>query len=124
MALPLSLNPSYHAYTCGCEAAEEQSLELIFKLSQCFNGNYPAYPLAFMLRKFNPRLLLQANAETGRRNWPWLSDEILNAVDSKCRQSISMATPAHQAALDALPFCLIPQGLAAAYAAAVVCAAS
>lgn len=77
-----------------------------------------------MLREFNPRVLLQANAETGRRNWPWLSDEILDAVDSKCRQSIGMAMPAHQAALDALPFSLIPQGLAAAYAAAVVCAAS
>ena len=73
-----------------------------------------------MLREFNPRVLLQANAETGRRDWSWLNDETLAAVDSKSRQGIGMATPAHQAALDALLFGLSPQGLAAAAEASTV----
>ena len=102
MALPLSLNPSYYAYTCDCEAAEEQSLELIFKLSQCFDGHYPADLLVFVLRELNPPVLLQADTETGRCDWPWLSDQHLDAVEQDCRHYLSRPAPVHERELDEL----------------------
>lgn len=96
MALRLSTNPSYHACTRCREAAKEQSLELIFKLSQCFNGHYPADLLVFVLRELNPSLLLQADTETDRRDWPWLSDQHLDAVESACRYYANIPVPSHE----------------------------
>ena len=108
MALPLSLNPSYHACTRGCEAAEEQSLELIFKLSQCFDGHYPADLLVFVLRELNPPVLLQADTETGRRDWPWLSDQHLDAVERACRYYANIPVPSHERELQKLLVDLLP----------------
>ena len=108
MALPLSLNPSYHAYTRGCEAAEEQSLELIFKLSQCFDGHYPADLLVFVLRELNPPLLLQADTETGRRDWPWLNDRDLDAVERAYRYYANTPVPTHERELQKLLATLAP----------------
>ena len=96
MALPLSTNPSYHACTCCCEAAKEQSLEVIFKLSQCFDGHYPADLLVFVLRELNPPVLLQADTETGRRDWPWRSDQHLDAVAQDCCHYLGRPTPMHE----------------------------
>ena len=53
--MPLSPNSSHNACIRGCEAAEEQFLELIPNLSHCFDGHYPAELLAFVRREFNPR---------------------------------------------------------------------
>jgi hypothetical protein len=108
MALPLSLNPSYHAYTRGCEAAEEQSLELIFKLSQCLDGHYPADLLVFMLRELNPRVVLEADPETGRRDWPWLNDRDLDAVERACRYYANTPVPTHERELLELVATLAP----------------
>lgn len=108
MPLPLPLNPSYYAYTRGCEAAEEQSLELVYNLSHYFDELYPTDLLIFVLRELNPPVQLEIDEVTGRRDWPWLSEADLETLENNCRHYSGEPVPTHQRELqklmvDALP---------------------
>ena len=103
----------YEAYASGCEAAEQQRLELVYNLGHFFDGCYPADLLVFVLRELNPRVLLQIDAETGRRDWPWLSEKALATLEAECRHYAGRSVPAHETELHALLSALNPQELAA-----------
>lgn len=110
-AVGVSVSLFYHAYAAGCEPDEQLHLELVHELFSVFDGRFCPVLLALALRELNPPVLLLAVDEpngTVRRDWPWLADEHLDALEYRCQQYLGTAPAAHRQELNNLLAGLAP----------------
>ena len=65
-----------------------------------------------MLCELNPRLVLESDPDAGRRDWPWLNDENLDALERGCRHYLGEGEPVHEQQLHAMLATLAPLTIA------------
>lgn len=101
----------YKAFVDGCEPEDELNLELVCILHDHFEKQYPPVLLVLVLRELNPLVVLQAFEKldgTMRRDWPFLSDENLDAINARCRYYTGITPLTHETELHNLLFELAP----------------